>query len=60
MLIGTSQTSFGNITGIAHLQQILQFCGSTIYYRLLCIPNLKRPEEKDILRVLSSTKSFLK
>jgi hypothetical protein len=60
MLIGTSQTSFGNITGIAHLQQILQFCGSKIYHRLLCIPNLKCPEKKDIVRVLDNVKIFLK
>ena len=60
MLIGTSYTSFGNIVGIAHLQQILQFCESMVYHRLLCIPYIDRPIKKDLSRVLDNVKIFLK
>jgi NAD(P)H-dependent FMN reductase len=60
MLVGTSNTGYGNILGTQHLMQILQFCDSKVYSKLPTIPLIKERLEKDLPRVLQESKNFLK
>jgi NAD(P)H-dependent FMN reductase len=41
LLIGTSDTSFGNLIGITHLLHILEWCGAEVFSKRICIPNLR-------------------
>lgn len=41
LLIGTSNTTFGNIVGLIHLQYILEFCGAKVYNQKIAVPNVK-------------------
>jgi NAD(P)H-dependent FMN reductase len=41
LLIGTSDTSFGNLIGITHLQHILEWCGAEVFSKRICIPNIR-------------------
>jgi NAD(P)H-dependent FMN reductase len=40
LLVGTSETTFGNIMGITHLEHILQWLGSFVDSKRICIPHL--------------------
>lgn len=40
MLIGTSNTTFGNVMGITHLQHVLSWCGANLSSKRICIPNI--------------------
>jgi NAD(P)H-dependent FMN reductase len=42
LLIGTSNTSFGNIMGITHLQHILGWMGSKVYHKRVSVPHIDR------------------
>ena len=41
LLVGTSDTTFGNIMGITHLEHILQWLGSFVDSKRICIPRIK-------------------
>ncbi len=41
LLVGTSDTSFGNLVGITHLQHILQWVGAFVDSKRICIPNIR-------------------
>jgi NAD(P)H-dependent FMN reductase len=41
LLIGTSDSSFGNLMGITHLSHILEWCGAEVYSKRVCIPNIR-------------------
>ena len=63
MLIGTSDTTFGNILGITHLLHILEWCGAEVFSKRVCIPNLRsysfdRHKEPNH-RLISSITRFL-
>lgn len=47
LLIGTSETTFGNIIGIAHLEHIIGWIGGYVFHKKVCLPNLgqKRNDE---------------
>jgi NAD(P)H-dependent FMN reductase len=40
LLIGTSETGFGNVMGITHLQHILEWIGANVWNKRICIPFL--------------------
>jgi NAD(P)H-dependent FMN reductase len=40
LLIGTSETNFGNIMGITHLEHILEWIGAIVFEKRICISNL--------------------
>jgi NAD(P)H-dependent FMN reductase len=40
LLIGTSDSTFGNLVGITHLQHILQWCGAHVFDKRVCLPFL--------------------
>jgi len=42
LLIGTSNTTFGNIIGINHLQYVLSWVGAKVFDKKVFIPNLDR------------------
>jgi len=42
LLIGTSNTTFGNIMGITHLQHILSWCGAKVYHKRVSVPNIDK------------------
>ncbi len=41
LLIGTSNTTFGNLMGISHLRYILEYVGAEVYPKLLCVPHIQ-------------------
>lgn len=41
LLIGTSDTSFGNLLGVTHLLHVLEWCGANVYNKRVCIPNIR-------------------
>lgn len=41
LLVGTSDTTFGNIMGISHLEHILEWLGSFVDSKRICIPRIK-------------------
>lgn len=41
LLIGTSNTTFGNVMGITHLQQILEWVGANVWNKKVCIPHIQ-------------------
>jgi hypothetical protein len=41
LLIGTSNTTFGNIMGITHLKQILEWIGADVSPKLVCVPKIQ-------------------
>jgi NAD(P)H-dependent FMN reductase len=41
LLIGTSDSTFGNLVGITHLQHILQWCGAHVFDKRVCLPFLR-------------------
>ena len=42
MLIGTSNTTFGNIIGISHLKHILEWIGADVFPKLICVPHIDK------------------
>jgi NAD(P)H-dependent FMN reductase len=40
LLIGTSNTTFGNVMGITHLKQILEWIGADVSPKLVCVPHI--------------------
>jgi hypothetical protein len=40
LLIGTSESTFGNLIGITHLEHILQWCGAHVFDKRICLPFL--------------------
>ena len=63
LLIGTSDTSFGNLMGITHLLHILEWCGAEVFSKRVCIPNIRsysfdRHKEPNY-RLISSISKFL-
>jgi NAD(P)H-dependent FMN reductase len=40
MLIGTSESTFGNLIGITHLEHILQWVGARVFEKRVCFPNM--------------------
>jgi NAD(P)H-dependent FMN reductase len=42
LLIGTSETPFGNLMGITHLQHILEWIGAEVWSKRICVPNLSK------------------
>lgn len=63
LLIGTSDTTFGNIMGLNHIQYILELCGARVWSKKVSIPHIrsysfdrhKNPEE----RLISTIKEFI-
>lgn len=61
LLIGTSDTTFGNIMGVTHLQHILEWCGAKVFNKRICIPNIrsysfdrhKQPNERLIRNIVN-------
>lgn len=47
LLIGTSNSTFGNIVGITHLQHILEWCGARVYHKRACIPFIDKKFAND-------------
>jgi NAD(P)H-dependent FMN reductase len=41
LLIGTSDSSFGNLMGITHLSHILEWCGAEVWSKRVCIHNIR-------------------
>jgi len=41
LLIGTSNSTFGNIMGITHLQYILEWVGAKVYQKIICVPQIQ-------------------
>tara|TARA_Y100000385_G_scaffold288616_1_gene355664 strand:- start:137 stop:607 length:471 start_codon:yes stop_codon:yes gene_type:complete len=42
LLIGTANTSFGNVTGVSHMNQILEWIGAKTYHKKVYIPEIKK------------------
>lgn len=42
LLIGTSNTTFGNIMGITHLKHILEWIGADVFPKLICVPHIDK------------------
>ncbi len=42
LLIGTSETGFGNLIGITHLQHILEWIGAEVWSKRICVPHLSK------------------
>ena len=40
LLIGTSNTTFGNVMGTAHLKHILDYVGANVYRKVVSIPHI--------------------
>jgi flavodoxin len=60
LLIGTSDSTFGNIMGITHLQHILEWMGVEVFNKRVCIPNLKSYSfEEEDYRLISTIRKFL-
>jgi chromate reductase len=51
LLIGTSNTSFGNIMGITHLQHILNWIGANVYHKRICVPHIDKKFEHNNIKV---------
>ena len=68
LLIGTSNTSFGNILGITQLDTILEWIGAEVFNKKICIPfvsdNVTKfsglQNEEHLERLNSSIRKFLK
>jgi hypothetical protein len=68
LLIGTSNTSFGNILGITQLDTILEWIGAEVFNKKICIPfisdNVTKfsglQDEEHLERLNSSIRKFLK
>lgn len=62
ILIGTSNTTFGNIMGITHLKYILEWIGADVFPKLICIPHIDRKFANDNIiideRLQQSLKEF--
>jgi NAD(P)H-dependent FMN reductase len=52
LLIGTSESTFGNLLGVTHLEHILQWCGAHVFDKRVCIPFAKDAIES--LSILSN------
>lgn len=48
LLIGTANTSFGNVTGVSHINQILEWIGSKTFHKKVYIPDIKNYITEDI------------
>jgi len=48
LLIGTANTSFGNVTGVSHMNQILEWIGSKTFHKKVYIPEIKNYITEDI------------
>ena len=42
MLIGTSESTFGNLIGITHLQHVLEWIGADVWNKRISVPNLSK------------------
>ncbi len=51
LLIGTSETDFGNVMGITHLQHILEWIGAEVFNKRICIPRLSKKFEDNNIKV---------
>jgi len=68
LLIGTSNTSFGNILGVTQLDTILEWIGAEVFNKKICIPfisdNVTKfaglQDEEHLERLNSSIRKFLK
>jgi NAD(P)H-dependent FMN reductase len=40
LLIGTSNTTFGNVMGTSHLKYILEHIGANVYRKIISIPHI--------------------
>lgn len=66
MLVGTSQTTFGNLIGISHLEHILQWIGCNVYPKKVYIPFIQSTINSDGVykdendRLHNTIKSFIK
>ena len=61
MLIGTSETTFGNFIGITHLQHILQWIGAHVYPKRISVPHLSKMKSlEDDTRIIEALKDFIK
>jgi NAD(P)H-dependent FMN reductase len=63
LLIGTSDSTFGNLMGISHLEHILQWCGAIVFEKRVCLPFIKVSVESDGIledeRLRSAIKKFI-
>lgn len=68
LLIGTANTSFGNILGVTQLDTILEWIGAEVFNKKICIPfisdNVTKfsglQNEEHLERLNSSIRKFLK
>jgi NAD(P)H-dependent FMN reductase len=51
LLIGTSETPFGNLIGITHLQHILEWIGAEVWSKRVCVPHLSKKFENNNIKV---------
>jgi NAD(P)H-dependent FMN reductase len=49
LLIGTSETTFGNIVGITHLESILEWIGAFVHPKKVCLPNLGELKNREYI-----------
>jgi NAD(P)H-dependent FMN reductase len=68
LLIGTSNTSFGNILGITQLDTILEWIGAEVFNKKICVPFISQnvtkfsglQDTEHLERLNSSIRKFLK
>ena len=51
LLIGTSETTFGNLIGISHLEHILQWIGARVFEKRICFPHLRTKMDTDSISI---------
>jgi NAD(P)H-dependent FMN reductase len=62
LLIGTSETTFGNIVGITHLEHIIGWIGGYVFHKKVCLPNIGQKRNNDYLlddRAMQAINSFI-
>lgn len=60
LLMGTSNSSFGNIMGITHLQHILEWCDARVYHKKICIPNIQNKFSNNNIEIDQRMNSILR
>jgi NAD(P)H-dependent FMN reductase len=60
LLVGTSETTFGNVMGISHLQYVLQLIGAHPTPKTISIPSLSKVIEERDERLEKAIIDFIK
>lgn len=63
LLVGTSDSTFGNLLGITHLEHVLQWCGALVFEKRVCLPFIREIVESDKIledeRLRTTIKKFI-